>query len=909
VYRKLSLRVLLLLVLSLFFISSCSLSFSDSIVNPSPVVEGKVLLFANESYLGGRLFRSPRTFSFRNNTFLGVGSYDSGWNARGFFSNVYLFWNGSSPRRVLLCARTPVEFQNVVLETVRARTRVFNGSNRSLLFPLSLFSSREQSFPVRVGEELVNYSFFQKKPGFLAGVRGGRLYCSPVVLPPATVWRGTLYYVTVGGVKWDLLVLDAFTNSLLTLLDPWTNQTRYSASFNSDVSSASQNLIVNDTLLMSVARAYYDFGEGSGSVLVDQWGVNNGTQTGMGYSSSYPSFNQSGSGAPYSGNFTAVSNERVVTNDFNNLFEDYNHTITGWARTDEKGGVLINKWNVGSPSQRTFVISVIPNGSFRVAYYTTSASLWDTDRIIDVGNVSGIGWFFFAVSNDVTSGVTKVYINGSLVASDSGGANSFRQTTTNVEIGGRSGGTSFNGTIDEMKIFGRVLSQEEIATLYNNGSWRYDDEYESISLNTTTEVREFNASWSGRKVTVNVSFDNGTSYVTASNNEWQNWSGSGNQTLKYLINFSNGGSIEDFNIFVKGYYQTPPSAPTEIKCDGGSCNNTFSGSVSMACNGSIDSQGDTITYILEKGNSSTSQGYTSFVEGWESGSISSDWSTYSSDANGRVIVTTVKAHSGSYSLLMDRSPNGVYTLNELITNFDMSGMTEVIIDFWHYDQSDEQHNGADHSGHYNGDAVYFSCDGSYWYLLQNLDQSTGGWYHVNINITTDPDWCGTTDENFKIKITQYDNYAYSTDGRLFDDINITYFGSVTTTNWTLIGNHTNGSVYTYDLSGEANETYEFLRCRAIDLGGSNSYSAYYVEDSNFTIVGGGDPCAYSGSGAWDLPCGCNITSNIDLGGNPIVISGSGVIRVEAAVTGVSYIQSPNTCGLSGDSSGYIEGET
>ena len=80
-------------------------------------------------------------------------------------------------------------------------------------------------------------------------------------------------------------------------------------------------------------------------------------------------------------------------------------------------------------------------------------------------------------------------------------------------------------------------------------------------------------------------------------------------------------------------------------------------------------------------------------------------------------------------------------------------------------------------------------------------------------------------------------------------------------------------------------------------------------DAVVLVLGGVDPCAYSGSGTWDLPCGCNITSNIDLGGNPIVISGSGVIRVEAAVTGVSYVQSPNSCGVSGDSIGYIEGTT
>ena len=43
----------------------------------------------------------------------------------------------------------------------------------------------------------------------------------------------------------------------------------------------------------------------------------------------------------------------------------------------------------------------------------------------------------------------------------------------------------------------------------------------------------------------------------------------------------------------------PPTTPTSITCDGGSCNATFSNSVEVNCSGSTDADGDTITYVID----------------------------------------------------------------------------------------------------------------------------------------------------------------------------------------------------------------------------------------------------------------------------------------------------------------------
>ena len=45
-----------------------------------------------------------------------------------------------------------------------------------------------------------------------------------------------------------------------------------------------------------------------------------------------------------------------------------------------------------------------------------------------------------------------------------------------------------------------------------------------------------------------------------------------------------------------------PTTPNSITCDGGSCNDSFSGTVSMNCSGSTDEDNDVLTYLLYYGN-------------------------------------------------------------------------------------------------------------------------------------------------------------------------------------------------------------------------------------------------------------------------------------------------------------------
>jgi hypothetical protein len=94
------------------------------------------------------------------------------------------------------------------------------------------------------------------------------------------------------------------------------------------------------------------------------------------------------------------------------------------------------------------------------------------------------------------------------------------------------------------------------------------------------------------------------------------------------------------------------------------------------------------------------------------------------------------------------------------------------------------------------------------------------------------------------------NYDYCfSNNTFFDSVNVTCFGSVDDDNdeityfldayydgsWSNIGNHTEGSRVTWNISSITGQSGVKIRCRAIDLSGSNTYSDYYSPPMSLKI--------------------------------------------------------------------------
>jgi len=189
-----------------------------------------------------------------------------------------------------------------------------------------------------------------------------------------------------------------------------------------------------------------------------------------------------------------------------------------------------------------------------------------------------------------------------------------------------------------------------------------------------------------------------------------------------------------------------------------------------------------------------------------------DWTTYKSDeTNGNLSVRDTDAYSGSYSIIGDVEAGGGYNLNELITNYDFSGNSYIYLTFYwrEADEGEDGDAGSDHSVHQNADAVYFSCNGTYWYHLADAPASFVAWEKKEINITADPDFCTNITENFKIKFTQYDNAKWPVDGIAWDEITIAYRqggGGIISTNSSKLPFWTNMTTNPYNISLDVGES-------------------------------------------------------------------------------------------------------
>ena len=121
-------------------------------------------------------------------------------------------------------------------------------------------------------------------------------------------------------------------------------------------------------------------------------------------------------------------------------------------------------------------------------------------------------------------------------------------------------------------------------------------------------------------------------------------------------------------------------------------------------------------------------GGSTYTEDFE-GSLGNEWAIYRSNATyGRNEISNYSAMSGSNSWRMDVTTNGNYSLNELVLKVSVSGATYLDLDFATREYGDELNSlPATFSGHYNGDGIAVSKDGTNWKALWQYPSSLSAW--------------------------------------------------------------------------------------------------------------------------------------------------------------------------------------
>jgi hypothetical protein len=147
------------------------------------------------------------------------------------------------------------------------------------------------------------------------------------------------------------------------------------------------------------------------------------------------------------------------------------------------------------------------------------------------------------------------------------------------------------------------------------------------------------------------------------------------------------------------------------------------------------------------------------MEGWE----------YYSDNDGRIAVV------GGRLRMDDKVGDTTLSVNEAILHVNLTGKTNVTLTLDHWSLSDESHTlPLNFTGHYKGDGISLSVDGTNWVKITDLAGSfTNQSFSLDAVLQQAKIAAGSSDvSDVQIKFQQYDNYPALSDGREFDNIRI-----------------------------------------------------------------------------------------------------------------------------------------
>jgi hypothetical protein len=205
--------------------------------------------------------------------------------------------------------------------------------------------------------------------------------------------------------------------------------------------------------------AWYRFDEGSGTIAQDETLRNNGTLV------NGPQWVDGKDGKALS--FDGVD-DYITIPDSPSLSPTSGITISAWVRLNAAG----TNWQPISfkegPEGRAWWFGFFPGNPARIHWSNGGLSSWDLSCDIP----SALNTWRYIVVTYQSGGIgRKIFVDGTLICSDTATGN-LLDTSGSVYIGG-GGWQPINGTIDEVRIYNRALSEEEIKLLYQQGIGKF----------------------------------------------------------------------------------------------------------------------------------------------------------------------------------------------------------------------------------------------------------------------------------------------------------------------------------------------------------------------------------------------------------------------------------------------------
>lgn len=189
-------------------------------------------------------------------------------------------------------------------------------------------------------------------------------------------------------------------------------------------------------------------------------------------------------------------------------------TVCTWLKTSTTTGYIYTQNNVGNTANLGFLVTAAGKLSLGIWNGTTIPEATSTTTI-----TSGTWIHGCAVRN---GGEFKIYINGSLESSITNGNTNNIGTLASIGRNRVTNDTYYNGQLDEMRIYNRALSPDEVSTLYNFapgpvGYWKMDEKSGSSAADSSgnglTGTLTNGPKWGQGKVGDSTVFDGTDDYI------------------------------------------------------------------------------------------------------------------------------------------------------------------------------------------------------------------------------------------------------------------------------------------------------------------------------------------------------------------------------------------------------------
>ncbi|MFO7872275.1 MAG: NosD domain-containing protein [Candidatus Undinarchaeales archaeon] len=255
-------------------------------------------------------------------------------------------------------------------------------------------------------------------------------------------------------------------------------------------------------------------------------------------------------------------------------------TFTGWINLDDDTSSVVVVNHQKSNSNRFGIASI--SGDLRAAFYDGS---WQG---ASSGSINTDTWYFFAYTFDGSSS-GQLYIDG--VAQSGTNTPSTIAGETGMFIGARLDADKyFNGVLDDIAIFDRALSADEVEDIYLGTYAKYNN---TTTSGTTITLDSSNTSIHGNISNISSDFKVRTYFVgdattsptlleVSGNEEGGGAPAPSNAPSVQIINYTNGSANSSASGHIFYYNVTDPDNATGLQATfyiAGSGNTSYNGSV------------------------------------------------------------------------------------------------------------------------------------------------------------------------------------------------------------------------------------------------------------------------------------------------------------------------------------------